>query len=116
MSWCGPQPAGDNQLMEDVQPFKFGQSEPQAPVVLSGMDRIGERMARRIRAVLEPMTGMKPRVNREAVSVYSFSHWCLFFPLFVILHVYRVHPDWKNVRQGKSVAVAVDLGGRRIMK
>src|SRR3546814_5277537 len=66
MSWCGPQPAGDNQLMEDVQPFKFGQSEPQAPVVLSGMDRIGERMARRIRAVLEPMTGMKPRVTGEA--------------------------------------------------
>src|SRR3546814_13902749 len=74
MSWCGPQPAGDNQLMEDVQPFKFGQSEPQAPVVLSGMDRIGERMARRIRAVLEPMTGMQPRVTGEAVSVYSFSN------------------------------------------
>src|SRR3546814_20072640 len=92
MSWCGPQPAGDNQLMEDVQPFKFGQSEPQAPVVLSGMDRIGERMARRIRAVLEPMTGMKPRVTGEAVSVYSFSNWCLFIPAFVSLSVYRLNP------------------------
>src|SRR3546814_15707177 len=71
MSWCGPQPAGDNQLMEDVQPFKFGQSEPQAPVVLSGMDRIGERMARRIRAVLEPMTGMKPRVDRKSTRLNS---------------------------------------------
>src|SRR3546814_8399249 len=80
MSWCGPQPAGDNQLMEDVQPFKFGQSEPQAPVVLSGMDRIGERMARRIRAVLEPMTGMRSEEHTselQSLMRISYAVFCL---------------------------------------
>src|SRR3546814_5267341 len=38
------------------------------------------------------MTGMKPRVTGEAVSVYSFSNWCLFIPDFVSLSVYRLHP------------------------
>ncbi|MBK5264899.1 MAG: FliM/FliN family flagellar motor switch protein [Alphaproteobacteria bacterium] len=78
--------------MDDVEPYKFGQSEPQAPVVLSGMDRIGERMTRRIRVILEPMVGAKPQVTCEAVSVFSYSNWCLFVPDFVSLSVYRLHP------------------------
>ena len=78
--------------MDDVIPFKFGQTEPQAPVVLSGMDRIGERMVRRIRALLEPMLGVKPQVTSEAVSVFRFSDWSLFVPDFVSLSMYRLHP------------------------
>lgn len=78
--------------MDDVTPYKFGQSEPQAPVVLSGMDRIGERMARRIRAFLEPMIGVKPKVTAEPVSLFRFSDWCLFVPDFLSLSLYRLHP------------------------
>lgn len=78
--------------MDDVIPYKFGQSEPQAPVVLSGMDRIGERMVRRIRAILEPMIGVKPQVTCDPVSVFRFSDWCLFVPDFLSLGLYRLHP------------------------
>lgn len=78
--------------MDDVVPFKFGQSEPQSPVVLSGMDRIGERMVRRLRAILEPMLGVKPQVTCQQVSVFRFSDWSLFVPDFVSLSIYRLHP------------------------
>ena len=92
MNSRGHPPAGGQAYMNDVVAYKFGQSEPQPPVVLSGMDRIGERMVRRIRVLLEPMLGVKPQVSCEQVSVFRFSDWSLFVPDFVSLSMYRLHP------------------------
>ena len=61
--------------MDDVQPYKFGTSEPQAPVSLSGMDRIGERVARQLRVVLENIMGTRPNLTTQSAEMVNFDLW-----------------------------------------
>lgn len=78
--------------MDDVQPYKFGTSEPQAPVSLSGMDRIGERVARQLRAVLENLTGAKPNLTTQSAEMVNFDLWSAMAPNFCSLSTYKLHP------------------------
>lgn len=78
--------------MDDVQALKLGQSEPQATVALSGVDKLGERLARRIRAKLEPMVGDKPTVTAQDADMVNFDLWSAMAPSFSSLNVYRLHP------------------------
>ena len=43
--------------MTDVQSYAFGRGESQAPVMLSGLDRLGDKLGRRIRALIEKLQG-----------------------------------------------------------
>ena len=78
--------------MDDVQPYKFGGSEPQTPVSLSGMDRLGERMARQIRAMLEPIIGLKPTVATLPAEMVNYDLWSAMAPNFCALSTYKLHP------------------------
>lgn len=78
--------------MDDVQPYKFGASEPQAPVSLAGMDRLGERMARQIRAMIEPVVGLKPNVVTQPAEMVNYDLWSAMAPNFCSLSTYRLHP------------------------
>ncbi len=78
--------------MDDVQPYKFGASEPQAPVSLAGMDRLGERMARLIRAMIEPIIGVKPAVSTQPAEMVNYDLWSAMAPGFCALSTYRLHP------------------------
>ncbi len=78
--------------MEDAQPYKFGASEPQAPVSLSGMDRLGERMARQIRAMLEPIVGVKPVIATQTAEMVNYDLWSAMAPNFCSLSTYKLHP------------------------
>lgn len=78
--------------MDDVQALKLGQSEPQATVTLSGVDKLGERLARRIRAKLEPMVGDKPTVTAQEADMVNFDLWSAMAPTFCSLNIYRLHP------------------------
>ena len=44
-------------MTTDVQSYAFGRGELQAPVMLSGLDRLGDKLGRRIRALIEPIAG-----------------------------------------------------------
>ena len=78
--------------MDDVQPYKFGTSEPQAPVSLSGMDRLGERMARFIRSMIEPIIGVKPSVSTQPAEMVNYDLWSAMAPNFCALSTYKLHP------------------------
>jgi flagellar motor switch protein FliM len=78
--------------MDDVQPFKFGTSEPQAPVSLSGMDRLGERMARQIRTMIEPIIGAKPVITTQPAEMVNYDLWSAMAPNFCALSTYKLHP------------------------
>lgn len=78
--------------MDDVQPYSFGTSEPQAPVSLSGMDRLGERMARRIRALMEPVIGAKPAISAQPAEMVNYDLWSAMAPSFCALSTYKLHP------------------------
>lgn len=78
--------------MDDVQPYTFGTSEPQTPVSLSGMDRIGERVARHLRAMLEQIIGAKPNLTTQPAEMVNFDLWSAMAPNFCSLSTYKLHP------------------------
>ncbi|RXR31070.1 flagellar motor switch protein FliM [Sphingobium fluviale] len=78
--------------MDDVQPYTFGTSEPQTPVSLSGMDRIGERVARHLRAMLEQIIGAKPNLATNPAEMVNYDLWSAMAPNFCSLSTYKLHP------------------------
>ncbi|MGD9811277.1 MAG: flagellar motor switch protein FliM [Sphingobium sp.] len=78
--------------MDDVQPYKFGKPEPQAPASLSGMDRLGERMARQLRLTIESIIGVKPEITTQSAEMVGYDLWSAMAPAFCSLSTYRLHP------------------------
>ncbi|MPT49287.1 MAG: flagellar motor switch protein FliM [Sphingobium sp.] len=79
-------------MTDDIQTYKFGASEAQASVSLTGLDRVGERMARRIRALLEPIAGQRPALSAQNAEMVNFDLWSAMAPSFCALSTYRLHP------------------------
>ncbi|MGE4431719.1 MAG: flagellar motor switch protein FliM [Sphingobium sp.] len=78
--------------MDDIQPYKFGVSEPQAPESLSGIDRLAERTARQLRALIEPLVGVKPAVTAQRAEMVNYDLWSAMAPAFCALSTYKLHP------------------------
>ena len=78
--------------MNHVQSFAFGRGDAQAPVMLSGLDRLGEKLGRRIRALIEPISGIRPHVAAEDARVVEFGAWSAGAPNFCSLSIYRLLP------------------------
>lgn len=78
--------------MDDVQSYAFGRGESQAPVMLSGLDRLGEKLGRRIRALIEPVSGVRPHVTSHAAQVLEYGEWSGAAPGFCSLSIYRLMP------------------------
>jgi flagellar motor switch protein FliM len=93
------QPAGgkdDVQLRADVapevKPFALGSEALRPGARLAGLDRIGERLARRLRDVFEPFARVKPKVEAQAVLTSRFETWRDALPEFTSLSLYRLRP------------------------
>ena len=78
--------------MDNVQSYQFGRSEQQVPVNLSGVDRLGERLVRYMRPILESMLGTKPDITVQAAETVNYDLWAAMAPTFSALSTYRLHP------------------------
>jgi flagellar motor switch protein FliM len=78
--------------MTDVKAYAFGRGETQAPIMLSGLDRLGEKLGRRIRALIEPIAGVRPLVTVQDTRVLDFGAWTAEVPAFCSLSIYRLLP------------------------
>lgn len=78
--------------MTEVQAYAFGRGETQAPIMLSGLDRLGEKLGRRIRALIEPIAGVRPLVTAQDTRVLDFGTWSADVPAFCSLSIYRLMP------------------------
>ncbi|WP_340267394.1 flagellar motor switch protein FliM [Sphingobium mellinum] len=78
--------------MDDVQTYAFGRGESQTPQMLSGLDRLGEKLGRRLRALIEPMTGSRPHIAALDAQLLDFAAWSAGVPAFSSIGVYRVAP------------------------
>jgi len=78
--------------MQNVQPYAFGRqaSAPAAPI--DGLERLGERLARRLRAIIEPYSSGRPAVTARPLDSTMFMMWDASVPHFVSLSLYRLHP------------------------
>ncbi|MBV2151050.1 flagellar motor switch protein FliM [Sphingobium sp. AS12] len=78
--------------MDDVQTYAFGRGESQAPMMLSGLDRLGEKLGRRIRALVEPICGVRPQVEAQDAQLLDFAAWSAQVPPFTSISIYRMSP------------------------
>lgn len=83
--------------MDDVQPFAFGRGEPQAPVMLSGLDRLGEKLGRRMRAIVEPLAGCRPNIMARPVEMIEYGAWAAQVQPLSSIGVFRLLPLKGNV-------------------
>jgi flagellar motor switch protein FliM len=75
-----------------VQPFSFATESFRPTAALPALDRLSERMARRVRDVVEPFARLKPRVAPSPVAIRRFESWRAEKPEFTSLHLYRFRP------------------------
>ncbi|MBO9576709.1 MAG: FliM/FliN family flagellar motor switch protein [Sphingobium sp.] len=80
--------------MTDVQPYAFGRAaaEPAAAAAIGGLDKLGDRLARKLRALIEPYCGSRPGVTAKAPDSTMFMMWDACVPGFVSLSLYRLLP------------------------
>lgn len=79
--------------MDNVQPYQFGKAAAaQSPALLNAIDRLGDRLARQLRILLEPLCGTRPAVTPKPVDRTMFMMWDACVPPFTSLSLYRLHP------------------------
>lgn len=78
--------------MTDVKTYAFGRGESQAPLMLARLDQLGERLGRRLRAVIEPIAGVRPHVVPQDTELLSFAAWSEQVPGFSSIGIYRLQP------------------------
>jgi len=78
--------------MEDVQAYSFGSADAQPPVMLSGLERLGEKLCRRLRVALEPIIGSRAQLTLVPAMVNSYAQWSAEVADFVSISLYRVSP------------------------
>lgn len=78
--------------MSDAQPYRFGQSASQTPALMGGLEKIGEKLARKLRSILEGYATVRPIVKAKPVDQTMFMMWDACVPAFVSLSLYRFHP------------------------
>ncbi|MBT2186482.1 FliM/FliN family flagellar motor switch protein [Sphingobium sp. H33] len=60
--------------------------------MLGGMEKLGDRLAKRLRAIIEPYSGGRPLVSARPLDNTMFMMWDACVPSFVSLSLYRLHP------------------------
>jgi flagellar motor switch protein FliM len=76
----------------DVQPFVFGQDGPRPAERLSGLERMGEKIARAMRPAIEPIARARVTVTCEPLELRTFQEWQNEQPDFSALTLYRLRP------------------------
>jgi flagellar motor switch protein FliM len=79
-------------LMSDVQPYAFGHQVSEPAAAISGLEKLGDRLAKRLRGLIEPYSGGRPIVTAKPLDNTMFMMWDACVPTFVSLSLYRLHP------------------------
>ena len=58
-----------------ARPFAFGGDPPRTMSAIPAIDRLNERMMRRLRDAIEPFARVKPKVATEPCTIRSFAEW-----------------------------------------
>jgi flagellar motor switch protein FliM len=90
----------------EVKPFALGAaSSRQQHQKLTGLERMGEKLARALRTVVEPLVQTRAQVAPLALQVRRFDDWAGELPYFMSLSHYRLRP----LQGGMLIAVHPDF-------
>ncbi|WP_129794311.1 flagellar motor switch protein FliM [Sphingosinicella sp. CPCC 101087] len=85
-------PAKPEGASHSPRPFAFGSDAARPMNALPALDRMNERMSRRLRDLLEPFVRAKPTVTAEDSTIRIFGDWKAEQPEFVSLSLYAFKP------------------------
>lgn len=97
-------------VASEAVPYALGSESLRPGARLSGLDRLGERLARRLRDVFEPFVKVKPKVEAEAALTSRFDTWRDGLPEFTSISLYRLRP----MKGGMLIAVSPDYVTRLV--
>jgi flagellar motor switch protein FliM len=75
-----------------ARPFAFGGDAGRPMAALCAVDRLNERMVRRLRDVIEPFARAKPKLSVDPAIVRGFADWQAEQPEFTSLSLYGMKP------------------------
>lgn len=78
--------------VDGVRTFALGREAFRPTGRLAGLERIGERLARRIRTVVEPFSRAKAQVTAEPIETLRFDEYRADLPPFISLSLYWLRP------------------------
>lgn len=84
-----------------VRPYTFGQEKVRAPEQLTGLERLGEKVARALRGAIEPFTQARTQVSAQPLAILPYADWVAGLPFFMSLSHYRLQP----LRGGMLIAI-----------
>jgi flagellar motor switch protein FliM len=97
-------------MVAEAVPFALGSESLRPGARLSGLDRLGERLARRLRDTFEPFVKVKPKVEAESALTSRFDTWRDGLPEFTSVSLYRMRP----MKGGMLIAVSPDYVSRLV--
>ena len=72
--------------------FVFGQDSARPAERLTGLERMGEKLARTLRGVIEPFVRARVQVDCAALEIKRFDDWQAELPYFTSVSHYRLRP------------------------
>jgi len=89
----------------EVQAFSLGNDSFRPAERLTGLERMGEKIARALRTVIEPFVQVRTQVTAVPLATRSFDEWLEAQPNLVSLSHYRMQP----MKGGMLIAVPADF-------
>ncbi|QJU56856.1 flagellar motor switch protein FliM [Sphingomonas sp. AP4-R1] len=89
----------------EVRAFALGSDSFRPAERLTGLERMGEKIARSLRTVIEPFVQVRTQVTAVPLSTRSFDDWLEAQPNLISLSHYRLQP----MKGGMLIAVPADF-------
>jgi len=86
------QEAGLRGTTSSARPFPFGTEIGRPTPTLPAIDRLNERLARKLRGVIEPLARAKPKIAAAPTVIRTFGDWQAEQPEFTSLSLYSFKP------------------------
>lgn len=93
-----------------AQPYTLGSQAARPLTALPALDRIGERLTRRLRGTVEAFTRGKPRVSADAIAIMRYDEWRKAQPEFTSISLYRFRP----LKGGVLISIEPELVSRLV--
>jgi flagellar motor switch protein FliM len=93
-----------------VRPFALGAASLRPEIGIAGIDRMGDRLTRHLRAGIEPIARTKKQIVPEPIRSLAFEAWLAELPAFTSLSHFRMPP----LRSGVLIAVEPEFVTRLV--
>lgn len=97
--------SSSSSLGKAPQPFVFGQDGVRPIERLTGLERMGEKLARAFKDAVEPLARMRVQVPVPTVATHAFEEWTRAKPGFLSLSHVRMRP----LKGGMLIAIEADF-------